>query len=153
VHSEIDKAISFACRVLAYRRLTSRELAEKLEGNGFSREVAVRVIDTMSRYGYIDDKAYARLWIEQRLKKKGFPRLKHELLQKGIDACIIEEIIAEAGPDAEFKAAFHLALKKLQQSGGSCNYPRLARFLQYRGYSYESISKVGRTIADHGAES
>lgn len=149
MNSEIDKAISYACRVLAYRRRTTHELTEKLKKQGFSIEVTSSVIDTMSQYGYIDDKAYARLWIEQRIHKKGFPGLKLELLQKGIDACIIEETIVEAGPDAEFKAAFLLALKKLKQSGGNCPYLRLARFLQNRGYSYESISRVGRTITDN----
>jgi len=152
VNSEVDKAISFACRVLAYRRRTARELTEKLEKQGFAAEVNRSVIDTMSRYGYIDDKAYARLWIEQRLYKRGFPGLKRELLQKGVDTCIIDETIAEAGPEAEFKAAFLLALKKATQSGGACSYPRLARFLQNKGYSYESISRVGRTISDNGAK-
>lgn len=153
MNSDIDKAISFASRVLAYRRRTIHELTEKLEQKGFSVEVTRNVIDTMSRYGYIDDKAYARLWIEQRLYKKGFPGLKRELLQKGVDASIIEETIAQAGPEAEFKAALSLALKKSAQNGGSCPYPRLARFLQSRGYSYDSISRVTRAIIDSGAKS
>lgn len=150
MNSEVDKAISFACRVLACRRRTTRELNEKLEKQGFAAEVCRSVMDTLSQYGYIDDKAYARLWIEQRLYKRGYPGLKRELLQKGIDNCIIDETIAEAGPEAEFKAAFLLALKKAAQSGGGCPYSRLVRFLQNRGYSYESISRVGRTITDTG---
>ncbi|MDD4237159.1 MAG: regulatory protein RecX [Desulfotomaculaceae bacterium] len=149
MHSEVDKAMSIAFRVLAYRRRTTRELTDKLEEHGFSVEVTRSVIDTMSRYGYIDDKAYARLWIEQRLYKRGFPGLKRELMQKGVATSIIEETIAEAGPEAEFKAAFVLALKKLTQSGGDCPFPQLARFLQNRGYSYESINRVGRTITDN----
>jgi regulatory protein len=145
--------MSFACRVLAYRRRTTCELTEKLEKKGYSVEVSRSVIDTLSRYGYIDDKAYARLWIEQRLCKKGFHGLKRELLLKGVDANIIEETIAEAGPEAEFQAAFLLALKKLNQCGSTCSYPRLARFLQNRGYSYDSISRVGRKITDNESES
>lgn len=150
--SEIDKAISLAFRVLTYRRRTTHELTEKLKKHGFSIEVARNVIDTMSRYGYIDDKAYAHLWIEQRLPKKGFPGLKRELLQKGIDTCIIEDIIAETGTEAEFKAALQLAKKKLTQNSDACPFIRLARFLQNRGYSYETISRVGRTIADNEAK-
>lgn len=153
VSPEVDKAISFAYRVLAYRQRTTSELTDKLEEHGFSVETTRSVIHTMAHYGYIDDRAYARLWIERRLYKRGFTGLKNELLKKGVDASIIEETIAEAGQEAEFNAALQLSLKKLTQSGGACPFPHLARFLQNRGYSYESISKVGRTLTANMAKS
>lgn len=152
MNSEVDKAISLACKILAYRQRTSHELAEKLIGHGFSEEIIRCVTEVMSRYGYIDDKVFTRLWIEQRLRKKGFLRLKYELLQKGVDACLIEEIITEVGHEAEFEAAFLLASKKLRQNAGNCSFQRLARFLQSRGYSYETIKKVSRAIMDKEAK-
>jgi len=149
MHSEVDKAMSYACRVLTYRQRTTRELTKKLEEHGFSVEATSSVMNTLAKYGYIDDKTYARLWIEQRLHKRGFAGLKRELLQKGVDACTIEETISEAGPELEFQAAYQLALKKLTQSSDDCPFPHLARFLHNRGYSYEAISWVGRTINDN----
>jgi regulatory protein len=153
MNSEIDQAMSFACRILTYRRRTMREMIKRLVEHGFSPEATSNVMDTLTQYGYIDDMAYARLWIEQRLYKRGFAGLKRELLQKGVDICTVEEVIAEAGPEAEFQAAYLLAVKKLKQSGNDFPFPNLARFLQNRGYSYESISRVGRTITDKTATS
>lgn len=153
MHSEVDKAMSYACRVLTYRRRTIRELTVRLVEHGFSEETTRSVMDTLVQYGYIDDKAYARLWIEQRLQKRGFAALKRELLQKGIDPAVIEELLEKAGPELEFQAAYQLALKKLSQSSADCPFPYLARFLQNRGYSYQSIRRVGQTIADNAAES
>lgn len=152
MNSEADKAMSYASRVLTYRQRTTRELTKKLEEHGFSAEATRSVMDTMVKYGYIDDKAYTRQWIEQRLYKRGFAGLKRELQQKGVDPVIIEETIAQAGPEVEFQAALQLAIKKFTPCGSNYSFSKLARFLQNRGYSYETISKVGRTIAENMAK-
>jgi regulatory protein len=149
VNSEVDQAMSFACRILAYRRRTMREMTKRLAEHGFSPEVTCNVIDTLTQYGYIDDKVYDRLWFEQRLHKRGFAGLKRELLQKGVDSGTINETIEELEPKAEYQAALSLASKKLTISGGNCPFTKLARFLQNRGYSYEIISRVCRTITEN----
>jgi len=148
VKTEFDKARSFAYRVLAFRRRTRRELELRLEQKGFSMEVSRRVLELMVTYGYIDDKAFAHLWVEQRLSKRGLPGLRRELFEKGVQPDIIDETLFEFGGDVEFGAAMELAKKKVGIRGGVFLFPRLVRFLERRGFSYEVIGKVCRTLRD-----
>lgn len=146
--TEFDKAMSFAYRVLAFRQRTRHELELRLEQKGFAMEISLRVLDLMVRYGYIDDKAFARLWVEQRLLKRGLPGLKRELLGKGVEPDTIDEILSEFGQDVEYGAALELAKKRVGLRGGVCPFPRLAGFLERRGFSYEVIGRVCRTLSD-----
>lgn len=146
--TELDKARSFAFRALSFRRRTRHELELRLEQKGFSTEVSRRVLDLMVNYGYIDDKSFARLWVEQRLAKRGLPGLKRELLDKGVEPGIINGILAEFDPEAEYGAAMELAKKKAGLCGDACSFPRLAGFLQRRGFSCEVIGRVCRTLSE-----
>jgi len=148
VKTEFDQARSFAYRVLAFRRRTRRELELRLEQKGFSMEISRRVLELMVTYSYIDDKAFARLWVEQRLSKRGLPGLRRELLGKGVQPDIIDETLSEFGEDVEYGAAMELAKKRVGIRGGVCLIPRLASYLERRGFSYEAIGKVCRTLRD-----
>lgn len=146
--TEHERARSFAYRLLALRRRTRRELEMRLEQKGFSKEVTRSVLGSLEKYGYINDKAFARLWVEQKLAKRGLPGLRRELMEKGVDIEIINEILAELDPEAEYSAALELAKKKSALDGGVCPFPRLAGFLQRRGFSYEVIARVCRILGD-----
>lgn len=148
--SETNQAMATACRLLTARRRTRRELATHLERKRFSTETICHVLKTLEQYGYIDDKTFTRLWVEQRLTKRGLIGLKSELIAKGVDPNTINEIMAELSPDAEYNAAMALALKKVRSSGGNCPFPRMAGFLQRRGFSFEVIGSICRTLTDSG---
>lgn len=122
----------------------------RLEQKGFSRDIAGQVLDPLVNYGYINDKAFARFWVEQRLAKRGFRGLKEELREKGVDTFIIDEILTEFGREAEYSAALKLAKKKVELSGGACPFLRLAGYLERRGFSYDVIGKVCRLLSDKG---
>lgn len=143
---EFEQARAFVYRMLASRRHTRHELELRLERKGFSSEVSRRVLELMTGYGYIDDRAFARLWVEQRKVKRGLPGLRQELLKKGVDREDIDEILTECGPDMEWEAALALAERKIALCGGVCPLPRLAGFLQRRGFSNEVVGRVCRTF-------
>jgi len=146
VDSEFNSARTLAYRILASRRRTSFELEKRLEQNGISGEVSIKVVNYLAGYGYIDDRAFAHDWIEQRHPKRGFYRLKRELMVKGIAVEIINELLDELDQEAESAAAIKLAQKKISSLGGSCSFARLAGFLERRGFSYRSISIVHSTF-------
>jgi len=148
VNKETKQAMTLACKLLTARRRTRRELELHLGRKGFSLEVTSLVLEKLEHYGYLDDKTFARLWVEQRLAKRGLARLKSELKAKGVEPELISEIIAELDPDAEYNAAMALVLKKLQKAAGHYPLPRMAGFLQRRGFSYEIIGRVCRTLTD-----
>lgn len=144
--SEIDQARLFAYKLLNYRPRAEHELQRRLEQKGYSQEVAEITINNLKRLGYIEDRAFARYWVKARFGKKGCFALRQELLGKGIDAAIINEILAELDPEAEYNCALNIAEKKIKHSGGSCPYSRLASFLGRRGFSCEVIYKVCQAL-------
>jgi regulatory protein len=148
--TEINRALSFACKLLAKHRRTRRELELRLKQRGFSDEISHQVIEMVNNYGYIDDQAYSRFWVKNRMVKKGFVLLKQELLNKGVAINIIEDVLAEYGQEAEYRAALRLVEKKMGLSGNNCSVSRLAFFLKYRGFSSEVIGKICREFSDRG---
>jgi regulatory protein len=146
VNSEIDRARLFAYKLLNYRPRAERELQRRLEQKGYSQEVVEITINNLKRLGYIEDRAFARYWVKMRIGKKGCFALRQELLGKGIDAAIINGILAELDPEAEYNYALNIAKKKIGYSGGRCPYSRLASFLGRRGFSCEVIYKVCQAL-------
>ena len=144
--SEIDRARLFAYKLMNYRPRSEAELKGRLERKGYSSEVVDAVIKNLMRLGYIDDKAFARYWIACRAGKKGSYGLRQELLNKGIDIAVINEFLAELGPEEEFNSALKLAQKKITLRGGTCPYPLLAGFLKRKGFSYSIIKSVVQTL-------
>ncbi|KUK83858.1 MAG: Regulatory protein RecX [Pelotomaculum thermopropionicum] len=148
--NELNQAFSFICGILAKRWRTRRELELRLEQKGFSAGISRHVLEMMEQYGYIDDQAYSRYWVEKRLGKKGFVLLKQELLDRGVDINLIEDVLAEYGQEAEYLAALRLVKEKEALSGNSCSVSRLAGFLKRRGFSSEVIGKIFWEISERG---
>lgn len=144
--SETDRARLFAYKLLNYRPRAECELEQRLKQKGYSQEVAEITINNLKRLGYIEDRAFARYWVKVRFGKKGCFALRQELLGKGIDAVIINEILAELEPEAEYNWALNIAKKKIKYSSGGCPYSRLAAFLGRKGFSCEVIYKVCQTL-------
>ncbi len=150
MNKEIEQAMICACRFLTARRRSKKELEYHLKRKNYSEEAAGLVLERLEQYGYLDDYTFTRLWVEQRLPKRGLTGLKCELKAKGVEPGLISEIIAELDPDAEYKAAMSLALKKIKNSGGSCSFTKMARFLQNKGFSFEVIDGICRTLKENG---
>ena len=129
-----------------YRPRAEVELQRRLEQKGYSQEVAEITINNLKRLGYIEDRAFARYWVKVRFGKKGCFALRQELLGKGVDAEIINEILAELDPEAEHNCALNMAKKKIKYCSGGCSYSRLAGFLGRRGFSSEVIYKVCQAL-------
>ena len=115
---EIEQAMAVAYRILSFRSHTRHEINMRLLKKGFSDDTIKRVLELLSQYGYLDDHAYTRQWIRQRINKRGLLGIKHELLQKGINQTLIEEVFRELAPELEeleYEAACRLALKKFNR--------------------------------------
>ncbi|MCL6558587.1 MAG: recombination regulator RecX, partial [Firmicutes bacterium] len=142
------KARSIAYRMLAARRRTGWEVERRLQEKGFEPEVSRRVVDCLKNYGFIDDAEFARCWVDWRLGKSGAVGLRRELSAKGVAPEIIDKTLGVLDDEAEYKAALALAKKQMTRRGG--NYPllKLAGFLERRGYSYDVVGRICRTLVD-----
>jgi len=66
------------------RPCSTGELKDKFKLKGYPPEVADKVMADLAACGMLDDAAFARAWMQSRLKKYGFRRVARELADKGI---------------------------------------------------------------------
>ncbi|WP_109508779.1 regulatory protein RecX [Nocardioides speluncae] len=126
--------------LLATKARSRKELADKLASRNVPEDVATRVLDRFEEVSLIDDRAFARSWVESRQAGKGLARraLAQELRRKGIDDEIAREALDELEPDDEEESARLLVRKKLRSLRGvdqTTATRRLAGMLARKGYS------------------
>lgn len=147
------EAVDRAVHYLSYRPRTCREVRQYLGRHGLSRH-ADGAIARCSELGYLDDEAYARAFVRERirLKPRGRPRLVSELLSRGIERDAAEravrETLEEEGVSEEallrkVAARRASALRNLDRSAAR---RRLAAFLGRRGFRTGAIRDVVREL-------
>ncbi len=135
---------------LIFRRMHSRnELKNKLIKKNFDKNIVDIVLEELSSKNYLNDLEFCRMYVEERFSKKniGINKIKLELVKKGIDRKIIDEIVNIIDDNSLFDKAYQLALKKID----TYQYKKLDKlkkkqkifsFLLSRGFQQEIIYKV-----------
>jgi regulatory protein len=126
------KAMDF----LARREYGRAELQAKLVEQGFAPDTAADAVGQLAREGLQDDRRFLDNFVQSRINQgKGPVRMRLELVQRGIDEALVNEILAERGGD-------WLALARaVRRRKFGAELPRefkdkarQMRFLQYRGF-------------------
>ena len=142
-----------ALRQLEVKPRTEGELYETLRERGIPDEVAQEVTARFVEVGLLDDRMYARMWVESRIRSRGLglSSLRRELRAHKITDDVIAEALAEIDPDDSRRAAVAAVRGRVAR----CDLPlsskdqrRLLGFLMRRGHGYEAA----RTILDCAVE-
>lgn len=104
------------------------------------------VIKHLQEKELLNDREFARLWIEARSKRKGRRVLKAELFRKGINKEIIEEVVGEQiTVEGEKGVAEQVLEKRIRLWKGLLSLEKkkkAAEFLLRRGFEYEVVKEV-----------
>ena len=142
-----------ALRLLEAMPRTESQLREALLKRGIPDEVADGLVARYVEVGLLDDRAYARQWVESRMRTRGSGRiaLRQELRGKGVANELIEEALAGIDPDEAFTAA----VSQVRPRVARCELPlsvkderRLLAFLARRGHSSELALRAVRTAVE-----
>ena len=142
-------------RVRALQLLTRRdhsraELRTKLAGEAASAEELDAVLDTLQAECLLSDQRYANQRVAVRARRYGNARLRQELRQRGVGDEEIAAALPEGGDELErCQAIWARKFGQLPQS--PAERAKQMRFLQYRGFSGDSIQKTLRRVM-HGAD-
>jgi SOS response regulatory protein OraA/RecX len=86
-----------AARYLESRSRSVAEVRRHLVGGGFRVALVEGAIERLTSLGYLDDRAFARAWVESRDRAhpRGARALRLELARKGIDEATIRAVLAD----------------------------------------------------------
>jgi regulatory protein len=140
------KALASAFRTLTYRDHSEAELRRKLQDKGFSGGEVEAVIEKLRRLGYLDDKRFAEQWAESAIRNgRGYgPRLRIELLRRGVPDSLITDVLAKLEDDyGEKETLAALAARKFSgfdpASADDREKRRVINYLRRRGFSLTAI--------------
>lgn len=148
LHTELPKRAKLRCmNLLKQRDYTESELCRKLESGGYPEEVIQTALDYVKSYGYVDDEAYVRKYIDTYRDRKSMLRIETDLLKKGIHRDTVRNVCEKMdfsdGEDAELLQIQALLVKKGYREDDCTPKQRrkLYAFLVRRGYPASKIAQ------------
>ncbi len=137
-----NKALNYAFLLLKYRQRSKHEIIERLKSKNYTESLIAKVVSFLEEYDFIDDKAFAPLFVNSCMAKSWGPkRIRYALKKLGVD----EELIKQSLPDKEAtkEVLKELAEKKVAYYKGKKNsYPKTVNALLRKGYNYGDIFEV-----------
>jgi regulatory protein len=144
-----------ALRLLALRDRSRWEVQARLRQAGFDPGVVDLTVEWLQGLGYLDDRRFAAAYAEEKARGGWGPRrIQTELAAKGVDRRVVHEVLqardneaagAEAGMETlELTVRRRFAKQFATDPDGAER--RLAGFLARRGYDWDTIGRITRTM-------
>ncbi len=150
--AEVALATEIALRLLAVRLRSRREIETRLHRRGIQPQTIQSVVSGLESEALLDDRRFSRAWVQGRLalRPSGAARLRRELMQKGVAADVIEQVLREAfSTTDEHRVAVEFARSRVRRYR---SYPpevmfrRLAGVLHRRGFSAGAVARALREV-------
>lgn len=139
----LDKALTH----ISSSMKTEREIRDFLKKKGYLEDVADYVVGKMKEYGYLDDEAYARAYVQSAAKRKGKRLIAAELKRKGVCDSAAEAALSECSAEAE--SALRVLEKYLRAKTIDEKTVRKAyAYLIGKGFDYDTAREAVRAYGE-----
>jgi regulatory protein len=140
----IERAYERALNFLSYRPRSEAEVRRNLHKKNVEDEVVETVVERLTRAGLLDDREFARYWVENRLQfnPRGARALRQELRQRGVSTSIITDTLAGLNEEAAARKAASAGARRLAHLEPRDFRRRLWAYLARRGFSYTVIETL-----------
>jgi regulatory protein len=144
IRDQVEKAYQRALNFLSYRPRSEDEVRRNLRKKEIEEPVIEEVIERLTRGELLDDREFARYWVENRLRfnPRGLRGLRHELRQKGLANRIIDETLEDLDVEAAARKAAEAGARRLQELEERDFRRKLQAYLKRRGFSYAVIAPL-----------
>lgn len=140
-----------ALEYLGKREYSYKELGQKLKSYLDENEDAdsiTAILDDFKARGWLSDARFTEQMVHARRAKFGSSKIVHELREKGVESTLIEGAIEQL-KETELDSAKEIWQKKYKNAPANRDeWAKQARFLQSRGFSFDTIKKVLNTQTD-----
>lgn len=131
-----------ALEYLGKREYSAAELANKLKAYADEVGDIPTLIEDFKERGWVSDARFTEQLVNARKTKFGSAKVANELREKGVSDDLIAEAVSEIR-DNELVNATEVWRKKYKQPATNRNeWAKQARFLQSRGFSFDTIKQV-----------
>ncbi len=141
---EVARKAKLRCmKLLEYSDRTEQQLRRKLKESGFPQNAVDEAILYVKQFHYLDDSRFAGNYVMQQSSRKSVRRMTQELMQKGVEASCIEDVL-EQYRDKEEEAAARVLVKHMQGKDFTQDKVRwgLVRYLTGKGFPYDMSRRL-----------
>ena len=148
-HTPQEWALSY----LAVKPRTIREMELYLQGKHCGENEISEIVNRLKELGYLDDSAYARMFVESRLRTKPLSRrvLKEQLFKHHLPQECIEAALENISDERELEFVRAAAAKywaQMQAVPDKERSVKMVKRLSAKGYHYDDIHKVIEELND-----
>ena len=151
-----------ALRFLGVRDRSQREVDTRLRQVGFLPEVIGETVVWLKSLDYLNDRRFAAAYASEKQRIGwGSRRIRAELAGKGVDRSVIDEVVeiqdgAGSAGAMEGAGALEQTVRRRFSSQFATDPQaaerRLAGFLARRGYDWDTIGRMARTLRAEAAD-
>ena len=123
------------------------EMKEKMTRWGIDEDAQQRVVEYLMANRYVDDRRYARSFVNDKLKynKWGPRKIEQSLWMKHIDESILREALDDVDNEEYISVLRPLLTSKRKTTKAETDYEmnqKLLRFAIGRGFTFEQVKEV-----------
>ena len=126
---------------------SEHEVKTKLLQAGHGEAVVQEAIHKLTKLGFLNDESYSKALLETRKRtaKKGPAAIRQDLMQKGIDKNLQQQVLSTFGHDEQLKIAMELAEKAVRSNQNKTPAQvkqKIQDVLLRKGYSYTVVTEI-----------
>lgn len=140
--SKFDKAYNLTLAYVARRPRSEWELHDYFKRKEIDEEAGEVILERLKRFGYVNDAAFARSWVENRrlLKPISRRRLMLELRQKHVSDEIVRGVLEE--DETTDKDTLRQLIERKRKQTRYQDDQKLMQYLARQGYGYDDIKSA-----------
>jgi regulatory protein len=141
---EIERAYERALNFLSFRPRSEAEVRRNLREKAVEEEIVEAAVERLTRAGLLNDREFARYWVENRLqfKPRGARALRQELWEKGVPDAIIAETLESFDAEDVARRVAEAGARRMAHLEPADFRQKLSAYMARRGFSYAVIQPL-----------
>jgi len=141
---EEDRAFAASLGFIAKKARSRLETVRYLSQKGYSDRAVAEAVRRLERYGYLNDKEYARMIVDSRVRinPRGIMALRGELSSRGVDERTIDKAVQGVDERESARLAVKRGLYRWRGDDRTTFFRKVMAFLGRRGFPYDVASEV-----------